>query len=140
MRSATTTSGAADSVQHVPLLAAFFHRNFRYLWFAFVCSSFVQRMDGVVLGWLVLEMTNSPFLVGLIAAVRFLGSFLGPLTGTVVDRIDRRRLNIGVLAVRCGVVGVLILLIAAGQHAIARAEVDIPDRDGERRRAPGGQQ
>ena len=112
MRSATTTSGAADSVQHVPLLAAFFHRNFRYLWFAFVCSSFVQRMDGVVLGWLVLEMTNSPFLVGLIAAVRFLGSFLGPLTGTVVDRVDRRRLNIGVLAVRCGVIGVLIILMA----------------------------
>lgn len=68
-------------------------------------------MEELVLGWLVLEMTNSAFLVGLISAVRFLGAFLGPLTGVMADRIDRRRLNIVSLVVMTLVVAALAALV-----------------------------
>ena len=92
-------------------MAALYNRDFRYLWLAFICSGFGQRMEGVVLGWLVLEMTNSAFLVGLISAVRFLGALLGPLTGVMADRVDRRGLNIAGLVVMTLVVATLTALV-----------------------------
>ena len=92
-------------------IAALYNRNFRYLWLAFICSSFGERMEELVLGWLVLEMTNSAFLVGLISALRFLGAFLGSLTGVMADRIDRRRLNIANLIVMNLVVAALTALV-----------------------------
>jgi MFS family permease len=66
-------------------------------------------MDSVVLGWLVLEMTQSAFMVGLIGAVRFIGSMLGPWAGVVADRVDRRHLSI----VSTLVLGAVITLLAA---------------------------
>jgi MFS family permease len=43
-------------------------------------------------GWLVLEMTDSPFWVGLIAGMQGLGLVgFGPLGGTIVDRFDKRK-------------------------------------------------
>lgn len=59
----------------------------------------IQRMDNVVLGWLILEMTHSPFLVGLILAVRRFGAILGPWAGVVADRVDRRHLGMTAIAV-----------------------------------------
>ncbi|RMF94054.1 MAG: MFS transporter, partial [Nitrospinota bacterium] len=54
----------------VQTLQALRIRNFRYLWLSHDLSFFIQRMEVLVLGWLVLELTNSPFLVGLIGALR----------------------------------------------------------------------
>ncbi len=70
-----------------------------------------MRMDSVVLGWLVLEMTHSAFMVGLIGATRFLGSMMGPWAGVAADRLDRRRL-VQVATIGMGVlVGTLTLLV-----------------------------
>jgi MFS family permease len=93
-------------------IAALLNRNFRYLWLSFTCASFAQRMDGVVLGWLVLELTDSAFFVGLIGALRFGGALLGPLTGVVADRCDRRRLLIVSLLLLSSIVLVLCALVA----------------------------
>ncbi len=68
-----------------------------------------MRMDSVALGWLVLEMTHSAFMVGLIGAVRFLGSMAGPWTGVAADRMDRRRL----IVVATGVLAALVAVLAA---------------------------
>lgn len=54
------------------------------------------------MGWVVLELTNSAFLVGLISSIRFLGALLGPVTGVLADRWDRRRLQIRALVVMTG--------------------------------------
>lgn len=82
------------------------------MWVAHICSTFVQRMDAVVLGWLVLEMTHSAFLVGLISAMRRLGALLGPWTGVVADRLDRRFLAITALMVMAIVVLCLAILVS----------------------------
>ncbi len=48
-------------------------------------------MDHVALGWLVLDMTDSPFMVGVASAARIAPFFfLGILSGAVSDRVDRR--------------------------------------------------
>lgn len=50
-------------------------------------------MDNVALGWLVLEMTNSPFMVGVTFTARLVPQFVfGILSGAVADRVGRRAL------------------------------------------------
>ncbi len=48
-------------------------------------------MEQVALGWLVLQMTDSPFMVGVASAARMAPFFfLGIISGAVADRVDRR--------------------------------------------------
>lgn len=96
------------------VLKALRARNFRYLWLSNVFSYFVQRMDVITAGWLVLELTHSPFLVGLIGALRFWGSVFGPLIGVVTDWYDRRRLLLLVQLFTTIQMGTLFVLIWTG--------------------------
>lgn len=97
-----------------PLVGVLRQRNFRALWYASTAASLAQRMDGVVLGWLVLELTNSAFMVGLVGSMRFLGAMLGPLTGVIADRWDRRRLLITSTWAMTAVLAVLTGLVMTG--------------------------
>jgi MFS family permease len=74
-------------------LGALRHRNFRL----FVGGQFVSLigtwMQQVALGWVVLEMTNSPFQVGLVSTLSALPVLLFTLYGGVVaDRRNKHRL------------------------------------------------
>lgn len=51
-----------------------------------------MQMEAMALGWLVLVMTDSPFLVGLIASARMALNFLALFSGAIVDRVPRHRL------------------------------------------------
>jgi predicted MFS family arabinose efflux permease len=66
---------------------------FRRLWCAALASSVGQWMQQVALGWLAIVMTDSPGFVGIVtftAGVPFV--VIAPLGGSLIDRIDRRRL------------------------------------------------
>ncbi len=93
------------------LFRSFYNRNYRYLWVAQLSSAWVQRMGDIVLGWLVLEITRSPFLVGLIIAMRRIGTLLGPWAGVVADRMDRRRLALLLSVLMIAAVLALAILI-----------------------------
>ena len=74
-------------------LGALSHRNFRLFLFGQGISLIGTWMQSVALGWLVLDITNSPFAVGLTQAFRSLGVLLFTLyAGVIVDRVDKRRL------------------------------------------------
>ena len=81
MRLANNVQPDAVPPRRLGLISALYERDYRLLWSGYVCSSFVMRMDSVALGWLVLEMTHSALMVGLVGAVRFLGSMAGPWIG-----------------------------------------------------------
>jgi MFS family permease len=70
-------------------------------------------MELLVLGYLILQMTESPFQVGLIAV--FLNAprpVLSLFAGVIADRLDRRRVMIGVHACVFGIaIALLVLLI-----------------------------
>ena len=69
------------------------YRNFRLFFFGQGVSLIGTWMQSVALGWLVLDITNSPFAVGLNQALRSSGVLLFTLyAGVVVDRVDKRRL------------------------------------------------
>jgi len=86
-----------------PQLSALRHRGFRLLWTATLLSSTARWADLVVVGWLTLELTDSPLMVGIVAAAKMVGYLAAPFMGVVVDRMDRR----------------LLLLMAAGANLAA---------------------
>ena len=72
---------------------AFQYRDFRLLWAGACTSSIGTWMQEIAQNWLVLEMTNSPFLLGLDAFLGDIPIFLFSLVGGVIaDRMDRRKL------------------------------------------------
>jgi MFS family permease len=65
---------------------------YRRLWLSGLCLSVARWMDLVVLGWLALAFTGSPFMVALAAFVRAAPMMaLGPFAGLVADRVPRGR-------------------------------------------------
>ncbi len=99
-------------------LRTFYHRglkpawrlaDFRMLWLATVSSQSGQGMQQVLLGWLVLAMTDSEGMVGVIFAIRSAPNLVvGLVIGALTDRLDRR------LLMRLAVFGLaLISLIMA---------------------------
>jgi MFS family permease len=89
----------------LPQLSALRHRGFRLLWVATLLSSTARWADLVVVGWLTLELTDSPLMVGIVAAAKMVGYLAAPFMGVVADRMDRR----------------LLLLLAAGANLVASA-------------------
>jgi len=74
-------------------IGALAHRNFRLFFYGQGVSLIGTWMQSVALGWLVLDLTNSAFAVGLNQALRSLGVLVCTLyAGIVVDRVDKRRL------------------------------------------------
>ncbi len=93
---------------------AFQYRDFRLLWIGACTSSIGTWMQQSAQNWLVLELSGSPFLLGLDAFLGQIPIFLFSLVGGVVaDRRDRRHLLIAsqVLQLTCAVV---LTILAAG--------------------------
>ncbi|MGH7629874.1 MAG: MFS transporter [Gemmatimonadales bacterium] len=90
------------------------HRNFRLFLagqFLSLCGTWIQQ---VAHGWLVLELTNSAFAVGLVTALGSLPILLFTLYGGVVaDRVDRHRFLMllqSLMLVEALVLGTLVAL------------------------------
>jgi MFS family permease len=74
-------------------LRALSHRDYRLFWIGQLLSRIGTWMQSVGQAWLVLELTNSPFRLGLISTLQFgpvlLFSFVG---GVLSDRVAKRKL------------------------------------------------
>lgn len=92
---------------------AFNYPNFRLLWIGACTSSIGTWMQEIAQNWLVLELTNSPFLLGLDAFLGDIPIFLFSLIGGVIaDRIDRRKVLLASQYVQMTCALVLAALIA----------------------------
>jgi MFS family permease len=92
---------------------AFQYRDFRLMWIGACTSSIGTWMQVLAQSWLVLKLSNSPFLLGLDAFLGGLPIFLFSLVGGVVaDRIDRRKVLLGSQYVQMSCAFILTTLIA----------------------------
>jgi predicted MFS family arabinose efflux permease len=77
----------------VRTFSALQYRDFRLLWFGAFTSTTGTWMQTIAQGWVVLNMTNSPFLLGvdgfLATGPMLVFSLFG---GVIADRIDRRKI------------------------------------------------
>ena len=102
--------------------------DFRLLWVCVLLQSTAMGMNWVVTGWLVFDVTDSPFLVGVSSALAMAPFFfLGLVSGAVADRMDRGRLlRIVTLAaaVASAALGVVLVLeLAELWHILALTAV-----------------
>ena len=94
---------------------AFSYPNFRLLWFGAFTSSVGTWMQQLAQSWLVLEISKSPFYLGLDAFLGQLPIILFSLVGGVIaDRMDRRRLLLASQYVQMASAFLLTILIATG--------------------------
>lgn len=88
---------AEDGAERPPAqrgaLAALRHRNFRVFYAGQILSLCGTWMQSTAQGWLVLELTNSALLLGVVTAAGSLPSLAFTLwAGVVADRADKRRI------------------------------------------------
>lgn len=87
-------------------------RNFGLIWSAMAVSQMGSQMETVVVVWYVLNLTDSPFLVGLTATARLGFNFLALFAGATADIVPRRTLMIIVQAVLASLAVLMLVLIA----------------------------
>jgi predicted MFS family arabinose efflux permease len=98
---------------------AFEYRDFRLMWFGACTSSIGTWMQKAAQSWLVLEISGSPFWLGLDAFLGEIPIFLFSLVGgAVADRVDRRRVLLGSQLTQMFCAFILALLIGLGQVEI----------------------
>lgn len=88
-----TESMAVITERH-GFLSAWRYPEYRLLWLSALGTYIGRWIETIVGAWLVLELTDSPFLVGLLGACRFASMLLGPYCGTIADRFNRRQILI----------------------------------------------
>lgn len=124
--SSSQPSVMAESAGELRPLAAMFrsfrHRDFAFFWTGNFLSNIGTWMQNLALGWLVLEITNSPFLLGLNG---FLGSapslFFSLPGGAIADRLNRRKLMVATQAAM--MVLALVLAILTSFRVVTIAEI-----------------
>jgi MFS family permease len=83
------------NVKLPPSLRALRHRNFRLFWTGYMVSLVGTWMQQVARGWLVLELTHSPFWLGMVGFANAAPVlFLSLWAGEVADRVSKRVLVI----------------------------------------------
>ncbi len=101
-------------VFYLNVLRSLHHRNFFLLWIGLIASLTGYWIQTVAQSWLVLEVTDSPFLLSLVWATGTLPVLLFSLpAGVLSDRMDRRSLLIAcrlVLAVLTLILAVIVSL------------------------------
>ena len=94
-------------------LAALRHRNFRLFWSGQLISLIGTWMQTVAQAWLVLVLTNDPFMLGLVAAAQFTPVLvLGLFGGIVADHVPKREALIATQAVALVLAATLAILTA----------------------------
>ena len=100
------------------------HRNYRLFFFGQGTSLIGTWMQNIAQGWLVLELTNSAFYVGLVSALGSLPILLVSLpAGVFVDRVNKHRLII--LTQTLSLLQALVLAVLLWTHRIAVWQVAV---------------
>jgi MFS family permease len=89
-------SAASTPPDRAGAFRALRHRNYRLYFFGQLTSLAGTWMQSAAQAWLVLKLTNSSMMLGVVSFAQFLPILLvGLFAGVVIDRIDRRRMLIG---------------------------------------------
>ena len=112
-RSSKSSGNSSDNNASGPrsVLSAFRIRSFRFQWSADAMNTWGSEMETLILGWYILVATDSPFLVGLLGALRFSGTITAPLIGVIADRMNRKLMLIS-LRIGTGISSMVLLVFA----------------------------
>ncbi len=96
-----------------PVFAVLQDRDFRVIWYVGSLREISRRMELLVLSWLILQATQSPFQLGLVLVFNNLPRpFLSLFTGLVADRFNRWRILAAGQLINTGIAVTLLALLA----------------------------
>ena len=95
--------------------SVFRYRNFSFVWASTTLVTMGTQMEAVVLGWFILTLTDSPFLVGAISAARMSLNILALFAGAVADRAPRHKILASVNFMMAAFAAVMLILILSGR-------------------------
>lgn len=76
------------------------HKNFRYFWMGQCVSLIGTWMQNIGQSWLVLSLTGSPFLLGLLGTIQFIPITIFSLfAGVIVDKLPKKKILIATQAI-----------------------------------------
>ncbi|HEX2033310.1 MAG TPA: MFS transporter [Chloroflexota bacterium] len=108
-------SGAQRGTGFLSTFDALRVRDYRLLFQGNAVTSMGFWMQQVALGWLVLDLTDSPFYLGLASFARsFPMLVVSPFGGVLADRLDRRRLIVSTQVSQLVLTAVLAVMVFAG--------------------------
>ncbi|WP_352432651.1 MFS transporter [Pyrinomonas sp.] len=91
----TQVEPTADRIIKLPMFRALAHRNYRFFWAGALLSNVGTWMQTVAQGWLVLQLTDSAFWLGVDGFMATApGLLLTLLGGVFADQVDKKRLLI----------------------------------------------
>src|SRR6516225_76682 len=95
------------------------HRNFRLFWFGQLISLIGTWMQSIGQAWLVLQLTQSAWLLGVVGALQFLPVMLLSLFGGVIaDRLPKRKVLLFTQSSAMLQATILWILVATGHVQI----------------------
>jgi MFS family permease len=86
------------------------YSDYKFVWSSEAFSLWAMEMEIIVLAMFVLSDTGSPLLVGLIGALKFAGTLLGPVYGLMVDRFDPKKLQV-LVRIFGAVLGIVLTIL-----------------------------
>lgn len=96
-----------------PVFAVLQDRDFRVIWYVGSLREISRRMELLVLSWLILQATQSPFQLGLVLVFNNLPRpFLSLFTGLIADRFNRWRILAAGQLINTGIAVTLLVLLA----------------------------
>lgn len=112
-------SSRKDESKFKQMFSSLKYKNFRLLWMGGVISSTGDFLEIVALNWLVYELTNSPFYLGIFNLARSLPVlFFTLIAGAMADKYERRKLMIYSQGTAMLLSGILAALAFAGKLTI----------------------
>ena len=97
----------------VPLLSVLKNRAFRTIWYVGTLHEFARRMELLILSWLILQVTDSYFQLGLVLVFNNLPRPLISLfSGVIADRFSRHRIIFISQFVNALTSGVMLFMVA----------------------------
>ena len=94
-------------------------RNYRLYLGGQAISVVGSWMQNIAVGWLVLELTGSGTILGIVTAAKFVPLVvLGPWGGLVADRVDNRKLLIWTQVIQAALTAALAALVWSGAATV----------------------
>ncbi|HHY25135.1 MAG TPA: MFS transporter [Desulfitobacterium dehalogenans] len=91
------------------------HSSFRWFWGGQIVSLIGTWTQNIGQAWLVLQLTNSPFLLGLVAAMQFVPTMLFSLqAGAWIDHLPKRKVLIATQTIMMILAFALAFLVGSG--------------------------
>ncbi len=103
----------------IPTFRSLIVRDWATLWMAGHLWHLSFWMDLIVLGWLVLELTDSPLLVALVGTFRLIPlGLLGPVAGSLGDRLPKKQMLIGAQCINLTVTIAFTVVLLLGEERV----------------------